>query len=85
MEENKTRNINNLQKELHKKTESFYKNVFLRSYECFLDLFLINIGEDNNNKDDGDNDDDDDENMDMVAVIVGALGSVTKKLGQLME
>ena len=23
--------------------------------------------------------------MDMVAVIVGALGSVTKKLGQLME
>ena len=79
MEENKTRNINKLQKELHQKTESFYKNVFLRSYECLLDLFLINIGEDNNNNDG------DDENMDTVAVIVGALGSVTKKLGQLME
>ena len=49
-----------------------------------MDLFLINTGEDNNNNDDGDSDDDD-ENMDMVAVIVGALGSVTKKLGQLME
>ena len=84
MEENKTRNINKLQKELHQKTESFYKNVFLRSNECLLDLFLINTGEDNNNNDDGDSDDDD-ENMDMVAVIVGALGSVTKKLGQLME
>ena len=83
MEENKTRNINNLRKELHQKTESFYKNVFLRSYECLLDLFLINTGEDNNN--DGGDSDDDDENMDMVAVIVGALGSVTKKLGQLME
>ena len=60
MEENKTRNINNLQKELHQKTESFYKKVFLRSYKCFLDLFLINIGEDNNNNtNDGDNDDDD--------------------------
>ena len=58
MEENKTRNINNLQKELHQKTESFYKNVFLRSYECFLDLFLINIGPDNNNNN---NDDDDEE------------------------
>ena len=84
MEENKTRNINNLRKELHQKTESFYKNVFLRSNECLLDLFLINTGEDNNNNDDGDSDDDD-ENMDMVAVIVGTLGSVTKKLGQLME
>ena len=84
MEENKTRNINNLWKELHQKTESFYNNVFLRSHECLLDLFLINTGEDNNNNDDGDSDDDD-ENMDMVAVIVGALGSVTKKLGQLME
>ena len=84
MEENKTRNINNLRKELHQKNESFYKNVLLRSHECLLDLFLINTGEDNNNNDDGDSDDDD-ENMDMVAVIVGALGSVTKKLGQLME
>ena len=83
MEENKTRNINKLQKELHQKTESFYKNVFLRSYECLLDLFLINIGEDNNNNDD--DNDGDDENMDTVAVIVGAIGSVTKKLGQLME
>ena len=61
MEENKTRNINNLQKELHQKTESFCKNVFLRSYECFLDLFLINIGTDNNNNDDDDDDDDDEE------------------------
>ena len=84
MEENKTRNINNLRKELHQKNESFYKNVLLRSHECLLDLFLINTGEDNNNNDDGDSDDDD-ENMDMVAVIVGALGSVTKKLEQLME
>ena len=84
MEENKTRNINNLRKELLQKTESFYKNVFLRSHECLLDLFLINTGEDNNNNDNGDSDDDD-ENMDMVAVIVGAIGSVTKKLGQLME
>ena len=58
MEENKTRNINNLQKELHQKTESFYKNVFLRSCECFLDLFLINIGEDDNNNNDDDDDDD---------------------------
>ena len=31
MKENKTKNINNLQKELHlKKTESFYLNVFLK-------------------------------------------------------
>ena len=63
MEENKTRNINNLRKELHQKNESFYKNVLLRSHECLLDLFLINTGEDNNNNDDGDSDDDD-ENMD---------------------
>ena len=39
IEENK--NINNVQKELHfKKTESFYINIFLKSSECFLDLFL---------------------------------------------
>jgi len=28
-----------------KETESFYISVFLKSFECFLDLFLINIGE----------------------------------------
>ena len=38
--------INDLQKELHlKTTELFYTNVFLKSSECFMDLFLINIEE----------------------------------------
>ena len=27
------------------KTEAFYINVFLKSSECFLDLFLINTGQ----------------------------------------
>ena len=40
IEENKAKNITNLQK-LHLKTESFYINIFLKSSECFLDLFLI--------------------------------------------
>ena len=38
--------VNDLQKELHlKTTELFYTNVFLKSSECFMDLFLINIEE----------------------------------------
>ena len=38
--------VNDLQKELHlKATELFHINVFLKSSECFMDLFLINTGE----------------------------------------
>ena len=38
--------VNDLQKELHlKATELFHINVFLNSFECFMDLSLINIGE----------------------------------------
>ena len=38
--------VNDLQKELHlNTTELFYTNVFLKSSECFLNFFLINIGE----------------------------------------
>ena len=54
--------VNDLQKELHlKTTELFHINIFS---ECFLDLFLINIGEEKNlipkyiiknNNDDNDN------------------------------
>ena len=58
--------VNDLQNETHlKTTELFHINVFLKSSECFLDLFLINIGEEKNliskyiiknNHDDNDND-----------------------------
>ena len=44
----KTENINNLSTKgvTFKKTESLYKCIFLYSLaECFLDLFLITIGE----------------------------------------
>ena len=38
--------VNDLQKELHLETTGlFHINVFLKSSECFMDLFLINIGE----------------------------------------
>ena len=34
--------VNDLQKELHlKATELFHINVFLKSSECFMDLFLM--------------------------------------------
>ena len=37
---------NDLQKKLHlKATELFHINVFLKSSECFMDLFLINTEE----------------------------------------
>ena len=38
-------NNNNNNNSNDKKTEAFYINVFLKSSECFLDLFLINIGQ----------------------------------------
>ena len=41
--------VDDLQKELHlETTELFHINVFLKSSECFMDLFLINIGEEKN-------------------------------------